>query len=615
MYPISNLIVRRRTFLDEDITTVPTSGYVNTQLAALRDIYEGDWTGWKFYGMVSDAFGFMRGSSSDIPGDSAAGPSGVPVGPFAWDTDGSYADWYGAHELGHTLGRYHADFCNAVDGAPYPYPDGILGGPVDNLTRFFGFDSGDAANDKPLQVIPPTWTDIMTYCANEWVSDFTYEGMRNYIQANLPAQDQLAGPERPATPAVTGDFLAVYGTLDPVAQTASLPVVLRQTQVAVVPPLVPGPYHLRLYDAGSSLLADYAFTPQADTDDTGATIGQIVAWKAGTRRIALYSDAAAAEIASINVSANPPSVSAVAHTGGASLPASGPITVTWTANDPDGDPLKFTVLYSNDNRATWHALAHGLTTNLALDASSLDGTGGLSRGWFRVVADDGVLTGQADNGPFSVAGKAPAAQIVSPANGSTYLYGQTVALEGYGQDLEDGTLADARLSWSSNLDGPLGAGHLLHTELLSGGTHLLTLTATDSNNQSTSVHVTITITGSVPPPGPALAAGQSSMLFLGQPGGPAPSAQLLSLRNLGTGNLGWSAVSDAAWLHLGAASGGTPGNLSVSVNIAGLLGGTIHVGHVTLTAPGAAGSPRIVNVVLQMAGAPPKQLFVPLIVR
>jgi hypothetical protein len=620
MYPISQLLVRRRVFLDEDISTVPSSGYVNTQLAALRDVYEGNWNGWKFYGMVSDLRGFMRGSSSDIPGNSAAGPSGVPAGDWAWDTDGSYADWYGAHELGHTLGRYHAEFCNAVDGVPYPYPDATIGGPAGTPTRFYGLDHGDAANNLPLQVIPPTWTDIMAYCANEWISDFTYEGIHSYIQASLPAQataDDVSG-ELAASPAVAGDFLAVYGTLDTIAQTAALPFVARQAQVSVIPPLVPGPYHIRLLDVGDSLLADYAFTPHPNTDDEGAmaTIAQIVNWVGGTRRIAIYSDPAGGEVASVTVSANPPSVSGVTHTGGASLPASGALNLNWTAADADGDALTFTVLYSNDNRATWRALASGIhSPSLALDAANLEGTGGIARGWFRVVADDGVLTGVADDGPLTVAGKAPEVTLLSPANGSAYLYGQPVALEGIGQDLEDGTLADARLTWSSNLDGFLGTGHLLHVELLSGGTHVLTLTATDSNNQSASATVSITVSGAMAAAGPTLDVGQSSMLFIGQPGGPAPASQALSVRNLGSGSLAWSVSSDSAWLLPGAPAGGTPTDLSVSVNTSALLGGTARLGHLTFTAPGAAGSPLVVDVVVQMLGAPSDRFYIPLVQR
>src|SRR5207253_648247 len=55
-----------------------------------------------YYGMVEDTAGFMRGCG-ELPGFVASGPNGS--GDFGWDKDGSYGDWYGGHELGHTYDR------------------------------------------------------------------------------------------------------------------------------------------------------------------------------------------------------------------------------------------------------------------------------------------------------------------------------------------------------------------------------------------------------------------------------------------------------------------------------------------------------------------------------
>ena len=57
-----------------------------------------------------------------------------------WDTDGSYGDWYTGHELGHTFGRFHAEFCGAAGGAPYPFVNGQLSNAD---AAFVGFDLGD----------------------------------------------------------------------------------------------------------------------------------------------------------------------------------------------------------------------------------------------------------------------------------------------------------------------------------------------------------------------------------------------------------------------------------------------------------------------------------------
>lgn len=70
-----------------------------------------------YYGLVSDDAGrnFMVGmtmlrngqAGPDLPG---SGPVGVPLNGYMGDTDASFADWYGAHELGHSFGRMHPGF-------------------------------------------------------------------------------------------------------------------------------------------------------------------------------------------------------------------------------------------------------------------------------------------------------------------------------------------------------------------------------------------------------------------------------------------------------------------------------------------------------------------------
>ena len=64
-----------------------------------------------------------RAASRDpaIPGPSR--PARPGPGRFGWDTDGSYGDWYSGHELGHTFGRFHAEFCGAGGGAAYPFTE------------------------------------------------------------------------------------------------------------------------------------------------------------------------------------------------------------------------------------------------------------------------------------------------------------------------------------------------------------------------------------------------------------------------------------------------------------------------------------------------------------
>ena len=605
MYPISKLNVVRRTFVDYVSAAVPTSNVVNGVLLWIRNNWNAGDPGVVYYGMVDDSGGFMRGSSAGIPSFQASGPTGNPqtFPNFRWDTDAAYGDWYGCHEIGHALGRHHSTFCGAVwaagEVAPaYPYPNGLIGGPATSPLQFAGFDAGDARFNIAPQPVSPNWTDIMTYCAYEWASDFTYKGLSGYINATFPAVVAGSTTMAAARTQTTGDFLSVYGTIDFASDAASFVVLSRQSEVATVPPLVAGPYRIRLLDGAGGILADHPFTPLVSTDDgdTGI-IQQIVDFAAGTKRITIFSDATGHEIASRQVSANPPTVSILSRSGGPSLPASGPVTLSWSGSDVDGDALTYTVLYSPTSKSTWRAIATGIAaTSLPLEASELEGTGGAASGYLRVVASDGVLTGLADNGPFTVAGKPPQAQILSPANGAVYQAGQVVTLEGLGEDYEDGTLGDAQLSWSSSLDGALGTGHLIHTAALSLGTHTLTLTATDSNGQTGTSTVSVTIAASVARPGPTLVAGPAPIRFFSDNGGPAPAPEQLGVRNSGTGTVTWSASADASWVTLSPASGIAPSELRVGVDPSALTGPGTYTAHITITSTGSAGSPQVLTV-------------------
>lgn len=642
MYPISSLSVLRRTLIHFGpfvgftnqfpfitIDDQPNAVIVIAELLALRSIVEPANLAAVYYGMVydrGDMSGFMRGMGFGFPIGTAAGPTGPSS--WRWDFDGSYGDWYGSHEIGHALWRFHTDACN-TDGPyqSYPYPNGIIGGPDGNTSRFFGFDVGVGVANLPIRVMPgDTWTDIMSYCDNEWISDVTYTGIRDYLQIGWPLapghsdRNIAALNIRSSQPYTTGDFLAVYGVINFTDQVAALPYLSRQSQVSQIPPLIAGPYHIRLLNASHVQLADYAFTPLANSEDTNLTaktgvIAQTVNFMPGTRRVAIFSDVVNREIASVNVSANAPTVTITARSGGPSLAASQPVTLTWHGADLDGDALRYTLLYSFNGRTTWRALASGIaSTTIAVDSGQLEGTSGASTGYFRVVANDGVLTSSADSDSFGVAGKAPLVAIDNPAHGSVYAYGQTVALEGYGQDFEDGTLGDAYLSWSSSLDGPLGIGHLLHTSLLSVGTHAITLTATDSNGLTGGATVVINIAADVPQPNPMLSVAPDSLLFLVQPGGPNPGPHTLSIRNLGTGSINWTATSDATWATLSSASGTAPSDVTVNVDARALPGGPTRVAHIVITGAGASNSPQLITVVAQNVTGQ-ASIYLPLVIK
>lgn len=173
--------------------------FANAQLAAIRntEINSGMDPRTHYYGLVDDGNGgnFMRGLASGIPATAmpdtvASGPCGIPNG-FAGDNDLSYADWYGAHELGHTFGRYHPGY--PVGGQDksdldFPYENGQIS---DADQNFVGYDMGDENLGLPLRVLSgTTHHDVMTYQERQWVSAYTFEAIR----LRLLDEDQQFAP-------------------------------------------------------------------------------------------------------------------------------------------------------------------------------------------------------------------------------------------------------------------------------------------------------------------------------------------------------------------------------------------------------------------------------------
>jgi hypothetical protein len=147
--------------------------------------------------------------------------------------------------------------------------------------------------------------------------------------------------------------------------------------------------------------------------------------------------------------------------------------------DLDGDPLVYNLFYSNNGGADWILLAGDLITpTYSVEVNSM--AGGIDVR-FRVAATDGVNTAVDETDQaITIPNQAPVATILSPENGSITLPGGLVVLQGSGTDMEDGTLADERLVWSSDRQGELGIGPSVPLNTLEAGKHVLTLTVTDS---------------------------------------------------------------------------------------------------------------------------------------
>lgn len=444
---------------------------------------------------------FIGGAANDIPGWFAV------VG-WAATLESS------AHEIGHTLGRYHIASpstppCKATSqpvglDSRYPYlPGGLIGGPVSDPERFMGFDRGDASLlpwPLPRKVVPPTVGDRMGYCEESWPSDYTWTGLREGINAKFSPNDP------------TGDFLRITGSVDSLQTRVSNLSAVRLSSVGAIFPSLPGKWHLRLLGGSGEVLSDYLFTPREDVHGQQIQISETIPFSSGTRNVAIINPCGST-IGTISVSAHSPIVGEVKLSSGPVLPSSGPVTLSWSASDPDGNPLLTDLLWSRDGAKTFDSMAYGVTgSSYTFEASGLAGTGGQAIGVLRILVRDPVLTAMADFSGIIAPGSAPRLRIVAPYNGQRFVRGQTLVLRAIASDVEDGVLDEA-VSWHSNRDGILGSGGNVSARL-SLGSHILTAQVADSSGNITSVTTTCQVYDILPPGTPPIAVAGSDQQVL-----------------------------------------------------------------------------------------------------
>ena len=555
-----------------------------------------------YYGMISDAAGYFPRGQARYQFTSV-GPAGESGG---WDTDGTYADWYAAHEIGHSLGRAHpasgSDNPNTEDifelcrhsrsDMNYPYGNITTAsapiGPADK--SIFGFDVGDAALGLAPAVLPSDiWNDVMSYCNNQWLSDYTYTAFYNFMMAN-PSRPEVL---RVNTQAQAGDWLAVSGVIDPVDNEGAFGLVQRLENVINTPIITPGPYRLRLLDVSNSQLSSQDFSTDLLGEDPVESFALVVPFVSGARTIELSAVRTGDVLATYAISANPPVISNVALQG-APNPVSGEVTLNWVASDPDMDLLTFEILYSTDGGGTFQPVKIGVTEQTTqIDTASL---GGSVNGVFRVIASDGVHTAYADSAPFNMANKPPQPIIMNPAEGHSINYGQLVNFSGMALDAIDGTVAASGLQWRNAQDVVLGTGPLFSSDTLPVGANVITLQATNSQGLTASTTVTVYVGDDLNLPGPTLTASPDKVGWHVSSGATALQQYTVSINNSGSGSLNWNASDNAPWLSLSASSGsvttGDASALVLTANPSGLADNTTHQAILTITKPASGSVPE-----------------------
>lgn len=606
-----------------DNRSLCASAYTNRQMNAMRG-EEGLPASLFFYGMISDASGMFPRGQACCGTNVSTGPAGA--GTWGWDTDGSYADWYAAHEIGHTLGRAHpqsgnqnANNCSAYDkgsgsDAAFPWPNAQIG--QSDTTE--GFDAGDGEFGIARALLQgTTWRDVMSYCSSLWVSDYTYKAMYDYMLAHPAVAAGEPSPLGASGASGSGDWLSLYGVIISGTNSAHIDRIRHVGSISQIPARVPGPYAIRLLNASNSVLADYAFTPDTGGDEGPDLLNftQVVTFAAGTTQVRIVRLAGGQTLATAAVSAHAPTLSGVALQG-APNPVTGTVTLGWNASDADGGSLSFDIYYSRDGGVSFQPLkanVKGSSTSLSTDR--LGGGSAI----LRVVANDGVNTARANSAPFSMANKPPLPHILTPGSGLHIHYGQLVNFSGEAEDFQDGSVSGAGLAWS-NQYGSLGSGALVSAASLPVGTNVITLRATDSAALAASTSITVVVDDELALLGPTLTAGPTQFGWSFAANATLPQSAIVHIANAGSGALNWTASKNVAWLTLSAASGSAPANLTLTANPSGVSNGSTLTGQVVIGDGGTQSVTIKVSlskgvVVANPTGYTPKYLYLPFVAR
>lgn len=241
MHPISSYdaVVGGALTIDATVPALESdngNGSWNTVLGELNARRMLDGSSRYYLGVVNPNY------SSGVAG---IGYVGFPVA-LTWDKLPSAAS-VAAHEWGHNWARNHAPCGGASNPDPqFPYAEGEIG--------VYGLDVAAAA------LKPPSYHDLMGYCSNEWISDYTYLSI---LQRRAAEAGVAAGLSQAAQPA-----LVVWGRVE------DGHVVLEPAFQAVARPSLPtrdGPYRLEGRAADGSRLFALSFAPIEVADDRRGT--------------------------------------------------------------------------------------------------------------------------------------------------------------------------------------------------------------------------------------------------------------------------------------------------------------------------------------------------------
>lgn len=480
VYPVKDITFVRKNWEVIGPTTVANTinelnDYYNTvALAWLLSVLFGGGT--PAFQMPDQIYGFPSS------GGGISDPTWLGLnGRVARGYRGSSLEATMTHEVNHNLdrssggtwGRHTPYGCGATGPDPaWPYSNAAI--------QEVGFDTRLpwVSNASQVSVVPASFPDYMSYCQSgklptKWISPYRWENLFNTF--TIPANTAMLQQAPIATDVyyITGQVQqGGSGGLNPIMTQLGIP----SSGIA------PGEYSLEVQNASGTPLSTTPFlvsfvNSEGDPVNTAYFNFQIPVVSGGARIVLKHNTQV---LDTIVASAHPPTVSVVQPNGGENW--SGVQTITWSAQDLDGDPLTFRILYTPDNGDNWYPVATNVSgTSLDVNTDTLPGG---TQAKVRVIVSDGFNTAQDDSdGVFTLSEKGPEVNITTPSSGTQFSPGSQINFQGQATDLKDASIPDGSFVWT--VDGnndPVGTGPEV-SAALSPGLHEITLTVTNSGNQ------------------------------------------------------------------------------------------------------------------------------------
>ncbi|MBI4877677.1 MAG: choice-of-anchor D domain-containing protein [Acidobacteria bacterium] len=354
-------------------------------------------------GWVATDFGVSRVGYSDPRWKAGKGW-------VVWAMDDADAYNSLAHEIGHNLGLRHPNTDDAAcpqkaedPSTDWKAPDGQIQDP--------GFD--------PLarKLVPRSSYDLMTYCdaAKAWISAFHLRKLFNEMRERTrERRARAASAGRDSRRLAEGsDQILIRGAARRDGSAARLNPVFRTVSTLEPDLSDPEGNHCLRFDGAGGPIGSFCFTLTFLDYDNGRTLDEEaftfrVAMPPGVTRVALMRGEQ--ELAALEGGGGAPAVSILAPRAGERW--EGERTLMWSASDPGGKPLLFSVHYSYDGGQTWAPLALEVDEpQWRLDTAQIRGGAQVH---FRVTARNGLEAGQATVGPVTIV-ENPRIEVTPPA--------------------------------------------------------------------------------------------------------------------------------------------------------------------------------------------------------